>query len=172
MTAPPGRQTLAGWPVGAAYMPPRPAPAKRRILYVPPGANSTCFIIYYLFIICSIRGMIYLNPNIYHKKERSILTTNEKIAALRAAAKAAGADGVLIMTSDPHCSEYLPGYYNALPWVFRLHRRELDPRCDSRPQRPVVRWPLLRAGRQAAGRQRDRVHARGLRGRAHRGRVP
>lgn len=20
------------------------------------------------------------------------------------------------MTSDPHCSEYLPGYYNALPW--------------------------------------------------------
>ena len=59
--------------------------------------------------------MIYLTPNIYHKKERSILTTNEKIAALRAAAKAAGADGVLIMTSDPHCSEYLPGYYNALP---------------------------------------------------------
>ncbi len=23
---------------------------------------------------------------------------------------------MLIMTSDPHCSEYLPGYYNALPW--------------------------------------------------------
>ena len=44
------------------------------------------------------------------------MTTNEKIAALRAAAKAAGADGVLIMTSDPHCSEYLPGHYNALPW--------------------------------------------------------
>ena len=44
------------------------------------------------------------------------MTTNEKIAALRAAAKAAGANGVLIMTSDPHCSEYLPGYYNALPW--------------------------------------------------------
>ena len=33
------------------------------------------------------------------------MTTNEKIAALRAAAKAAGADGVLLMTSDPHCSE-------------------------------------------------------------------
>ena len=46
------------------------------------------------------------------------MTTNEKIAALRAAAKAAGADGVLIMTSDPHCSEYLPGYYNALPWFW------------------------------------------------------
>ncbi len=44
------------------------------------------------------------------------MTTNEKIAALRAAAEAAGADGVLLMTSDPHCSEYLPGYYNALPW--------------------------------------------------------
>ena len=43
-----------------------------------------------------------------NKKERSVLTTNEKIAALRAAAKAAGADGVLLMTSDPHCSEYLP----------------------------------------------------------------
>ena len=51
-----------------------------------------------------------------NKKERSVLTTNEKIAALRAAAKAAGADGVLLMTSDPHCSEYLPDYYNALPW--------------------------------------------------------
>ena len=44
------------------------------------------------------------------------MTTNEKIAALRAAAKAAGADAVLLMTSDPHCSEYLPDYYNALPW--------------------------------------------------------
>jgi len=44
------------------------------------------------------------------------LTTNEKIAALRAAAKAAGGDAVLLMTSDPHCSEYLPDYYNALPW--------------------------------------------------------
>ena len=44
------------------------------------------------------------------------MTTNEKIAALRAAAKAAGADAVLLMTSDPHCSEYLPAYYNALPW--------------------------------------------------------
>lgn len=51
-----------------------------------------------------------------NKKERSVLTTNEKIAALRAAAKAAGADGVLLMTSDPHCSVYLPDYYNALPW--------------------------------------------------------
>lgn len=44
------------------------------------------------------------------------MTTNEKIAALRAAAKAAGGDAVLLMTSDPHCSEYLPDYYNALPW--------------------------------------------------------
>ena len=44
------------------------------------------------------------------------MTTNEKIAVLRAAAKAAGGDAVLLMTSDPHCSEYLPDYYNALPW--------------------------------------------------------
>lgn len=44
------------------------------------------------------------------------MTTNEKIAALRAAAKAAGGDAVLLMTSDPHCSEYLPDHYNALPW--------------------------------------------------------
>jgi len=44
------------------------------------------------------------------------LTTNEKIAALRAAAQAAGAHGVLLMTSDPHSSEYLPAYYNSLPF--------------------------------------------------------
>ena len=44
------------------------------------------------------------------------MTTNEKISALRAAAKANGGDGVLIMTSDPHCSEYLPEHYNALMW--------------------------------------------------------
>ena len=32
-------------------------------LFVPPGTNSTIFIIYYfLFIICTIRGMIYLTP--------------------------------------------------------------------------------------------------------------
>ena len=45
------------------------------------------------------------------------MTTNEKISALRAAAKANGGDGVLIMTSDPHCSEYLPEHYNALTWL-------------------------------------------------------
>ena len=44
------------------------------------------------------------------------MTTNEKIAALRAAAQAAGAYGVLLMTSDPHSSEYLPSYYNSLPF--------------------------------------------------------
>ena len=44
------------------------------------------------------------------------MTTNEKIAALRAAAQAAGTHGVLLMTSDPHSSEYLPAYYNSLPF--------------------------------------------------------
>ena len=85
------------------------------------GAKIPHFLLSIIFYLLSIYYLQHSwydipNPNIYHKKERSILTTNEKIAALRAAAKAAGADGVLIMTSDPHCSEYLPGYYNALPW--------------------------------------------------------
>ena len=44
------------------------------------------------------------------------MTPNQKIAALRAAAQAAGAHGVLLMTSDPHSSEYLPAYYNSLPF--------------------------------------------------------
>lgn len=44
------------------------------------------------------------------------MSTNEKIAALRAAAKAAGAEGVLLMTSDPHCSEYLPEHYGSVAW--------------------------------------------------------
>ena len=44
------------------------------------------------------------------------MKTNEKIAALRAAAQAAGAHGILLMTSDPHSSEYLPAYYNSLPF--------------------------------------------------------
>ena len=42
------------------------------------------------------------------------MTTNEKIAALRAAAQAAGADGVILMTSDPHSGEYLPDHYCSL----------------------------------------------------------
>ena len=42
------------------------------------------------------------------------MTTNEKIAALRAAAQAAGADGVILMTSDPHSGEYLPAHYCSL----------------------------------------------------------
>lgn len=44
------------------------------------------------------------------------MTTNEKIAALRAAAKAAGGEGVLLMTCDPHCSEYLPEHFNSLTY--------------------------------------------------------
>ena len=38
------------------------------------------------------------------------MKTNEKIAALRAAAQAAGAHGILLMTSDPHSSEYPVSY--------------------------------------------------------------
>ena len=44
------------------------------------------------------------------------MTVNEKIAALRQAARDAGGHGVLVMTSDPHNNEYLPDHYNALPW--------------------------------------------------------
>ena len=44
------------------------------------------------------------------------MTTNEKISALRAAAKAAGGSGVLLMTSDPHCSEYLPDHYGSVAY--------------------------------------------------------
>ena len=121
MTAPPGRQTLAVWPVGAAYIPPlriarKPSSAWRGVGDAAPyGAPHFCMCpraqtppFYYLLSIYYLQHSWYdiPNPNIYHKKERSILTTNEKIAALRAAAKAAGADGVLIMTSDPHCRPF------------------------------------------------------------------
>lgn len=44
------------------------------------------------------------------------MTVNEKIGALRAAAKAAGGHGVLLLSSDPHSSEYLPAHYNDLPY--------------------------------------------------------
>ena len=82
-----------------------PGPYKAPHFCLCPRAQTPPF--YYLLSIYYLHHSWYdiPNPNIYHKKERSILTTNEKIAALRAAAKAAGADGVLIMTSDPHCSE-------------------------------------------------------------------
>ena len=44
------------------------------------------------------------------------MTVNEKVAALRAAAIANGGDGVLLLSSDPHSSEYLPDHYNNLPY--------------------------------------------------------
>ena len=40
-------------------------------------------------------------------------TTNEKIALLRAAMKAADANACLIPSSDPHISEYLPAHWSA-----------------------------------------------------------
>lgn len=40
-------------------------------------------------------------------------TTNEKIALLRSAMKAAGANACLIPSSDPHISEYLPAHWAA-----------------------------------------------------------
>jgi len=40
-------------------------------------------------------------------------TTNEKIAQLRAAMQAAGANACLIPSSDPHSSEYLPDHWKA-----------------------------------------------------------
>ena len=42
-----------------------------------------------------------------------MLSTNEKIALLRAAMKAAGANACLIPSSDPHISEYLPAHWSA-----------------------------------------------------------
>ena len=54
------------------------------------------------------------------------MTTNEKISALRAAAKAAGGNGVLLMTSDPHCV------------FFRLHRGKRHAGGHRNRQRPVV----------------------------------
>ena len=36
------------------------------------------------------------------------MTVLEKIAALRAAMEAEGADGVYVPSSDPHMTEYLP----------------------------------------------------------------
>ena len=73
-----------------------PGPCKAPHFVCAPGRKLHLF--YYLLSIYYLQHSWYdiPNPNIYHKKERSILTTNEKIAALRAAAKAAGADGVLI----------------------------------------------------------------------------
>ena len=44
------------------------------------------------------------------------MTTNEKIAALRQAVQSAGAQGVVLMTSDPHCSEYLPAHYGSVEY--------------------------------------------------------
>ena len=74
------------------------------------------------------------------------MTTNEKIAALRAAAQAAGAHGVLLMTSDPHSSEYLPAYYNSLPFFSGFTGENSTLCCHPDRQRPVVRWPLLCSG--------------------------
>ena len=42
-----------------------------------------------------------------------MLSTNEKIALLRASMKAAGANACLIPSSDPHISEYLPAHWSA-----------------------------------------------------------
>ena len=42
-----------------------------------------------------------------------MLSTNEKIALLRTAMKAAGANACLIPSSDPHISEYLPAHWSA-----------------------------------------------------------
>ncbi len=41
------------------------------------------------------------------------MTTNEKIAQLRAAMLSAGCEAYLIPTGDPHASEYLPKHYNS-----------------------------------------------------------
>jgi Xaa-Pro aminopeptidase len=44
------------------------------------------------------------------------MKVKEKIEALRTAAKAAGGSGVLLMTSDPHSGEYLPGHWRSLTY--------------------------------------------------------
>ncbi len=49
------------------------------------------------------------------------MTVPEKIAALRAAARDAGGDGVLLLCSDPHSSEYLPAHYESLTWASGFH---------------------------------------------------
>ena len=45
------------------------------------------------------------------------MTVVEKIAALRAAMEAEGADGVYVPSSDPHMTEYLPARWRCRAWL-------------------------------------------------------
>ena len=45
------------------------------------------------------------------------MTVLEKIAALRAAMEAEGADGVYVPSSDPHMTEYLPARWRCRAWL-------------------------------------------------------
>lgn len=49
------------------------------------------------------------------------MTTNEKIAALRAAVRDVGAQGVILQCSDPHSGEYLPEHYNSITFFSGFH---------------------------------------------------
>ena len=45
------------------------------------------------------------------------MTVVDKIAALRAAMEAEGADGVYVPSSDPHMTEYLPARWRCRAWL-------------------------------------------------------
>ena len=51
------------------------------------------------------------------------MTVVDKIAALRAAMEAEGADGVYVPSSDPHMTEYLPARWRCRAWQGK------PPRC-------------------------------------------
>ena len=91
------------------------------------------------------------------------MTVLDKIAALRAAMEAEGADGVYVPSSDPHMTEYLPCV------AVGLYRFGGNAVCDTGSRRVVDGRTLFHPGGAAAGGQRNHADAHGPARRAHRG---
>ena len=86
------------------------------------------------------------------------MTVLEKIAALRAAMEAEGADGVYVPSSDPH----IPAGPLALPCVaVGFYRFGGNAVCDTGSRRAVDGRTLFHPGGAAAGGQRNHADAHG-----------
>ena len=80
-----------------------------------------------------------------------------RLAQLREELARCGIDALLVPSSDPHLSEYLPERWQGREWLSGFTGSMGTLVVGSRARRALRRQPLLGAGRGRAGRQRHRA---------------
>ena len=81
------------------------------------AALQTCFLPHSSGIVSDVMGLTEPNKIQRMKEDMGLKTVPEKLAALRTLMRDNKTDAYVVMSADPHMSEYLPAYWQVRLWL-------------------------------------------------------